>query len=129
MQYSHATLTFKPLAPGCPSMPPASSPLTPSGFFNGMLVVSEPGALNCYAFFHSILLTLSVSRNLISTHLPVSGSLDSLLCILIAPPPGLAFSLVMPCIPMAASSFSSGRAYPSRNYHNKFSCFSLTNFA
>ena len=27
------------LAPGCPSTPPASSPLTPSEFFNGMLVV------------------------------------------------------------------------------------------
>ena len=75
-----------PLAPGCPSTPPVSSYLTLSGFFNRMLVIFEPGALNCYIFFRSILLTLSVSRNLISTHLPLfSGSLNSLLCDLIAP--------------------------------------------
>ena len=54
-------------------------PLTPSGFFNGMLGVFDPGALNCYTFFRPIPLTLSVSRNLILTHLPFSGSLDSLL--------------------------------------------------
>ena len=67
-------------------MPPASSSfLTPSGFFNGMLAVSEPGALNYYIFFRPIPLTLSVSRNLILTHLPLSGSLDYVLCNLIAP--------------------------------------------
>ena len=27
--------------------------LTPSGFFNGMLGVSEPGSLNCYTYFVS----------------------------------------------------------------------------
>ena len=37
-------------------------PLTPSEFFNGMLAVSEPGALDCYTFFRPILSTLSVSR-------------------------------------------------------------------
>ena len=37
--------------------------LTPSGFVNGMLRVSEPGALNCYTFFRFIPLTLFVSRN------------------------------------------------------------------
>ena len=36
---------------------------TPSGFFNGMLGVSEPGALNCFTFFRLIPLTLFVSRN------------------------------------------------------------------
>ena len=40
------------LAPGCLSTPPLSfSPLTPSGFFNGMLEISELGALNFYTFF------------------------------------------------------------------------------
>ena len=36
---------------------------TPSGLFNGMLGVSEPGALNCYTFFRLIPLTLFLSRN------------------------------------------------------------------
>ena len=38
-----------------------------------MLEVFEPGALNYFTFFHPILLTLSVSRNPILTHLPLSG--------------------------------------------------------
>ena len=60
------------LAPGCPFMPPASSPpLTLLRFFNGMLEVFEPGALNYFNFFHLILLILSVSRNPILTHLPL----------------------------------------------------------
>ena len=67
-----------------------------SGFSNGILEVFEPEALNYFTFFHPILLTLSVSRNPITTRLPLSGSMDSLLCVLIAPTPGLAFSLVMP---------------------------------
>ena len=58
------------LAPGCPS---ASSPiLTLSGFFNGMLEIFEPGALNYSTFSRLILSTLSASRNSISTHLPIS---------------------------------------------------------
>ena len=101
------------LAPGCPSAPPASSnPLTLSGFFNGMLEVFEPEALNYFTFSRSILSTLSVSRNPILTHLPLSGFLDSLLCALIAPTPGLAFSLLMTRTLAAALSFSSGRAIP-----------------
>ena len=81
-----------------------------------MLAVSEPGALNCCTSFHLIRLTLFVSRNLTSTYLPFSGSLDSLLCVLITPTPGLAFSLLMPCTLAAGSSFSSGRAYPSLSF-------------
>ena len=69
--------------------------LTPSGFFNGMLTISEPGALNYYTFFRLILLTLVVSRNPILTHLPLSGFPDSLICNPIAPTPGMAFSLLM----------------------------------
>ena len=91
-------------------------PLIPSGFFNGTLEVSEPAALTFYTFFHLIPLTLSVSRNLILIHLPHSGSLDSLICSLIAPTPGMAFSLLMPRMLAAASSFLSSRAYPSRNF-------------
>ena len=65
--------------------------------------------MNYYIFFRPILLTSSVSRNLISTYLPLSGSLDYLLCVVIAPTPGLAFSLLMTRTLAAASSFSSGR--------------------
>ena len=59
-------------------------------------------------FFLPILLTLSVSRNPILTHHPLSGFLDSLLCVLIAPTPSLSFSLVMLRTLAAVSSFSSG---------------------
>ena len=105
------------LAPGCTSAPPASSPpLTLSGFFNGMLEVFEPGAVNYFTFFRPILSTLSASRNPILTPLPLSRFLNSLLCVLIAPTPGLAFSLLMPCTPVAALSFSSDRAYSFLNF-------------
>ena len=43
------------LAPGFSSAPPTSTPpLTLSGFFNGMLEVFEPGALNYFTFFRPI---------------------------------------------------------------------------
>ena len=38
-----------------------------------MLEVFEPEALNCFTFFRLIPLTLSVSRNPILTHFPLSG--------------------------------------------------------
>ena len=91
-------------------------PLTLSGFFNGMLEVFEPGALNYFTFSRSILSILSAFRNPILTHLPLSGFLHSLLCVLIAPIPSLVFALVMPRTPVAASSFLSGRAYPFLNF-------------
>ena len=67
MLYFLPTLVFKPLIPhrlilyllpgplasGCSSTPPASSPLTLSGFFNGMLKVLEPGVLNYLLHFLS----------------------------------------------------------------------------
>ena len=104
------------LVPGCSFTPPASAPLlTPSRFSNWMQAIFEPGALNCFTFFHPIPLT-SVSRNPILTYLPLSGFLDSLLCVLITSTPGLAFSLLMPrTLAAAASSFLSGRAYLSLN--------------
>ena len=91
---------------------PPLLPLTLSRFFNGMLEVSEPGALNYFIFYCPIQSILSASRNPILTHLSLSGFLDFLLCFLIAPTPGLAFSLLISRTPAAASSFSSGRAYP-----------------
>ena len=98
-------------------------PLTLSEFFNRMLAVSEPGALNCHTFFRAISLILFVSRNSILTHLPLSGSLNSLLCDLIVPTPGLAFSFVMPRTLAAASSFSSSRAYYFLNFLPPLSLF------
>ena len=92
------------VAPGCPSTPPL--PLTLSGFFNGMLEIFEPGALNYFIFSLPILLTLSVSSNPILTHFPLSGFLDSLLCVLIALTPSLVFSFLMPRT-LATMSFSS----------------------
>ena len=53
-------------------MPPIL-PLTLSGFFSGMLVVSVPGALNYFTFSRPTLSTLSASRNPILTHFPLSG--------------------------------------------------------
>ena len=50
------------------------------------------------------------------THLPLSGSLDSVLCDLIAPTPILAFFLRIPRTLAVASSFLSGRAYPSLSF-------------
>ena len=95
---------------------PPLLPLTLSGFFNGMLEVFEPGALNYFTFFHPILSTLSAFRDPILTPLPLSEFLDSLFCVLIAPTPGLAFSLLIPRMPVAALSFSSDRAYPFLNF-------------
>ena len=95
---------------------PPLLPLTISGFFNGMLEVSVPGALNYFTFSHPTQSTLSASRNPILAPLPLSRFLDSLLCVLIAPTPGLAFSLLMPRTPAAALSFLSGRAYPFLNF-------------
>ena len=90
--------------------------LTPSGFFNGMLGVSDQGILKCFTLFHLILLTLFVSRNLTLISLPLSRFLDSLLCVLIVPTSGLAFFLLMPRTLAVVSSFSSGRAYPFLNF-------------
>ena len=134
--HSRPTLVSKPLIPHLPiiyllplllhhrpllltvflRLLPLLLPLTLSGFFNGMLEVFEPGALNYFTFFRPILSTLSASGNPILTHLPLSGFLYSLLCVLIAPTPGLAFSLVMPRTPAAALSFSSGWAYLFLNF-------------
>ena len=136
MLHSRPTLVSKPLIPHLPilyilPLPlhhrpmllavllrflPSLLPLTLSGFFNGILDVFKPGALNYFTFSRPILSTLSAPRNPIFTHLPFSGFLNSLLCVLIVPTIGLAFSLLMPYTPAAALSFSSDRAYPFLNF-------------
>ena len=135
MLHSRPTLVFKPLISCLPlqhllPLPPHHRPLvlvvllrlllplplTSSGFFSGMLEVFEPGALNYFTFFLPILLPLSVFRNPILNHFSFSGFLVFLLCVLIAPTNGLAFSLLMPRTLATASPFLSDRAYPSLNF-------------
>ena len=90
--------------------------LTPSGFLNRMQGVSEPGAVNCYTLFRLTQLTFFVYRNLTLIYLPLSGSPEPLLCDLIAATPCLIFFLLMSQTLAVASSFSSGRAYPSPRF-------------
>ena len=136
MQHFHPTLTFKlfilflptsyllPLHPHHRLMLLVVSlyflflfpSLTLSGFFNGMLGVFKPGALNYYTLFRLIPLTLYISRNLTLIYLPLFRSLDSLLCDLMAPTPDLAFFLLMSQTLAVASSFSSSRAYSSLSF-------------
>ena len=135
MLHSLPTLVSKPLIPHLPILYllPLSplyhplllavllcllSPPPPDSLrvLNGMLEVFEPGALNYFTFFCPILSTLSASRNPILTHLPLSRFLDFLLCVLIAPTPGLAFSLLILRTLAVALSFSSGRAYLFLNF-------------
>ena len=139
MQHFCPTLAFKPLIPLVPTWFLPLLPhhrlllltislhlllplfLTTSRFSNGMLGVSEPGALNYFTFFRLISMTLFVSSNLTLTHLPLFPSLDSLLCDLITPTPDPAFFLLMPrTLAAASSSFSSGRAYPSLRFLPSF---------
>ena len=134
MLHSHPTLVFKPIIPRRPilyllPLPPHHRPLLLAVLLR-LLPPLLPDSLRVFqwnaeglrarsthnfTFFHPILSTLFVSRNLILMHL-LSGCLDSLLCDLIAPTPGLAFSLVMPRTLVAESSFSSGRAYLYLNF-------------
>ena len=102
------------LVPGCPSTPPASS--TPPDSlrvfqWNAGGLRARSTELLHFLSSHPVDLICIQESNLNST----SGFLDSLLCVLIAPTPGLAFSLLMPRTLAAASSFSSRWAYPSQN--------------
>ena len=69
--------------------------ITLLGFFNGMLGVSEPGALNYYTLFRLISLTLFISGNLTSIYLSLFEYQDYLLCNSMAPTPDLVFFLLM----------------------------------
>ena len=90
--------------------------ITLLGFLNRMLGVSKPGALNYYTLFRLIPLALFISRNITLIYLPFSGSLDSLLCNPMTPTPDLVFFLLMSQTLVAASSFSSSRAYSSLSF-------------
>ena len=125
MLHYRPTLVSKPPIPHLPiiyllplsfSASCLHSPPDSLRLINGTLEVFEPAALNYSTFSRPILSTLSASRNLILTLFPLSGFLDSLLCVLIAPTPGLAFSLVIPRTLAAALSFSSGRAFLFLNF-------------
>ena len=89
---------------------------TLSEFFNEMLGVSVPGALNCYTLFRLIPLTLFVSSNLTLIYLPLPEFLDSLLCDSMAPTPDLVFFLLILQTLAVASSFLSGKDYPSLSF-------------
>ena len=121
MLHSRPTLVFKLfiprrpilyllLAPGRPTTPPDS--LRALQWNAGGLRARSTELLH-FLLPHLVDLICIQEFNLNSS---LSGFLDSLLCVLIAPTPGLAFSLLMPHTLAATSSFSSGRAYPSLNF-------------
>ena len=136
MHHSHATLAFKslilfpttlyllPLHPQHRFMLLAVSLylLLPFSLLNSIRVLQwNAGGLRARStelltLFRFIPLTIFVSRNLTLIHLPLSGSLDSLLCVPIAPTPDLVFFLLMSQTLAVASSFSSGRASPSLSF-------------
>ena len=108
------------------SCPPCRNTVTPpssdsSGKYTST-VESGPPSANAALLPHPRLQTsYPPSAHLISPSpaLPppsLPEILDSLFCVLIAPTPGLAFSLLMPRMPVAALSFSSDRAYPFLNF-------------
>ena len=112
-------LSPSPLAPGCFSIPCASSSYPGSLRvlqWNAGSLRAKSTELPYFISSHLVSLTLFVSRNLTLMHFPLSGSLDFLLCDLIASTPGLAFFLPIIRALAAVSSFSSGRAYPSLNF-------------
>ena len=134
MQHSHPTLVFKPLILFPPTfyllplhphhclmlLAVSLYPLLPLPLLDSLRVlqwnagVSKPGALNYYTLFRLIPLIIFISRNL--TLIYYSGFLDSLLCDPMAHTPDLVFFLLMSLTLAAASSFSSGRAYPSLSF-------------
>ena len=122
MQRSFPTLVFKLLI-----VFPPTSYFIPLLFHHHLMFLAvylyllisfprTPSGLNYFTLFRLILLTLFLSRNLTLTHLTLSGSLGFLICDLITPTLGLAFSLPIPCTLVAASSFSSGSVYPSLKF-------------
>ena len=94
-----------------------------------MLGVPKPGALNYYTLFRLFSLTLFISKNLTLIYLPLSGSLDSLLCNPMASTPDLVFFLLMSQTLVAASSFSSSRAYSSLSLLDPYSDYVEVNIS
>ena len=106
-----------PLAPGCFSTSSASSS-PPNSLrvlqWNAGGLRARSTKLLHFISSHPVDLICIKESNLNSSFF--SGSLDSLLCDLIARTPGLLFFLLMPHTLVAALSFSSGRASPSLNF-------------
>ena len=136
MQHSHPTLTFKILILFPPtsyllSLHPhhrlmlldVSLYLLLSLLLHNSLTVLQWNAgdlrarstkLLHFISFHPIHLIYIQESNL--NLFPISGSLDSLLCIPMAPTPDLVFFLLMSQTLVAASSFSSSRVYSSLSF-------------
>ena len=135
IQYFRPTIAFKPLIP-----PPHISYVLPLSRHHCFLLLAvslrlllslppdslrvlqgNAGGLRARStellnFLSSHLVDLICIRNSTLTHIPFSGSLDSLFCNLIEPTPGLALSLPMPRTLAAESSYSSVRDYSSLNF-------------
>ena len=89
------------------------APLTRPGFFNVTSEIFEPKALN---FPLVDLICIQESKLNSFSYPTLFGSLDTLLCDLVAITPGLAFFLLMTSTSAVVSLFSSSRAYPSMNF-------------
>ena len=132
MQRSRPTLFFKPFTlfpptlylPSAPSSTPHVCGCFPTSssscFLSDSLSVLQwnAGGLRARIMHYSTLpllvqWILSVPRNPTLTHLPLPRSLYFLLCDLITLSSGLSLFFPMTCTLVVASSFSSGRAYPS----------------
>ena len=136
MQHSHPTLVFKPLILFLPTL--YLLPLHPHNclmllavFLYLLLALLLPDSLRVlqwnagglrarstellhFIVSHPVDLICIQESNLnLSSFLQ---NLDSLLCNSMAPTPNLVFFLLMSQMPVAASSFSSGSAYPSLSF-------------
>ena len=129
MQHSHPTLAFKPLILFPPTLyffplqpHPCLMLLFPLPLPNSLRVLQwGAGGLQARStellhFISSHPVDLFVSRNPTLIYLPLSESLDSLLCDPMALTPNLVFFLLMSQTLAAASSFSSGSAYSSLSF-------------
>ena len=131
MQHSHPTLAFKPLILfplTLYRLPPHPNHRLMFLAVSLYLLLPLPNSLRVLQWNAGGLRVRSTELlHFISSHpvdliciqesnLPLSGSLDSLLCDLMAPIPDPEFFLLMSQTLAAASSFSSGRAYPSLNF-------------
>ena len=137
MQHLHPTLTFKPLI----LFPPTLYLFALHPYHRLMLLAASlyllfplplPNSLRVFQWnagglrarstellhfilSHSVDL-IYISRNLTLIYLPLSRSLDSLLCDSMAPTLHLVFFLLMSQTRAVASSFLSGRDYPSVSF-------------
>ena len=113
---SPSTRSPPPLAPCCPSTPPAFSPPNFLRVLQWNARDLRARGIELLHFLSSYPVDIVCIQESNLTHLSLSGFLDSLLCVLIAPTLGLAFFPAMPRTLAAPSSFSSDRAYLSLNF-------------